>query len=226
MQLIDPRYRNWKDDLLKGRVDRRTATSAGKILGQLHTRSGQRADIPKRFASQRAFLELRVTPFFMRVAARNTDLAPIIDQMVADMANHRTALVHGDYSPKNILADGPELVILDCEVAHWGDPRFDIAFCLAHLFLKALRRDAPTAALTDSALAFITSYRCHGPEVLDGHLLQLLGALLLARLEGDSPVEYLNDLDIPAVKKVAISLLEKISGPVINTVQVILENAK
>jgi hypothetical protein len=54
----------------------------------------------------------------------------------------------------------------------------------------------------------------------------LLGALLLARLEGDSPVEYLNDLDIPAVKKVAISLLEKISGPVINTVQVILENAK
>ena len=226
MELIDGRFRNWKEDLMKGRVDRVTAATAGQLLGLLHKRSAARPDIPKRFESQRAFMELRVQPFFGRIAANNAELAPAIDQMIAGMAEHRIALVHGDYSPKNILADGSELVILDCEVAHWGDPRFDIAFCLAHLLLKALRREAPAAALTDSALTFIAGYRRHGPPVLDRRLMQLLGALLLARLEGDSPVEYLEEIDAPAVKKLAVLLLTDVSKPLTEVILLATANAK
>ena len=50
----------------------------------------------------------------------------------------RSVLVHGDFSPKNLLVSGDRLVIIDCEVAWYGDPAFDLAFLLNHLCLKAL----------------------------------------------------------------------------------------
>ena len=50
------------------------------------------------------------------------------------------ALVHGDVSPKNILVGPHGPVFLDAECAWYGDPAFDLAFCLNHLLLKADRR--------------------------------------------------------------------------------------
>ena len=78
------------------------------------------------------------------------------------------ALVHGDFSPKNILADGGDVVLLDCEVAHWGDPRFDLAFCLSHLSLKAMRRGADAARTSPTQRKrFLAAYREEGPPVID-----------------------------------------------------------
>ena len=53
-------------------------------------------------------------------------------------AQTRIALVHGDVSPKNILVGPDAPVLLDAECAWYGDPAFDIAFCLNHLLLKAV----------------------------------------------------------------------------------------
>ena len=224
MQLIPPRLRNWKHDLLTGRVDLRTAARAGQLLGQLHTRSAERDEIRQHFADRRFFEELRIVPYFQRIADRNPDLAPHIDIVVRGLAARRQALVHGDFSPKNILADGSDVVLLDCEVAHWGDPRFDVAFCMTHLALKALRRNAASAAaLTAASLRFLGSYRQSGPAILDGDLIRILGCLMLARLEGDSPVDYLEDLDVPATKRVAVHLIndpsasQEIGIPILET---------
>ncbi len=115
--------------------------------------------------------------------------------------------MHGDFSPKNILADGGDVVLLDCEVAHWGDPRFDLAFCLTHLTLKSLRRAVPAAALVAAGLELVRGYRETGPAIFDAALVQILGCLMLARLEGDSPVDYLAELDVEATKSVAVHLL-------------------
>ncbi|MBV9653067.1 MAG: aminoglycoside phosphotransferase family protein [Acetobacteraceae bacterium] len=207
MALVPPRLRNWKRDLLAGHVDLRTAARAGELLGQLHARSAGNADLQARFADTRYFEELRIAPYFSRVAERNPDLAPHIACAVRSMAAHRQALVHGDFSPKNILADGGDVVLLDCEVAHWGDPRFDLAFCLTHLALKALRRGASAEALTAAASALRRAYLASGPAIADTDLVRLIGCLMLARLEGDSPVDYLGDLDLPAAKTRAIGLL-------------------
>jgi thiamine kinase-like enzyme len=125
------------------------------------------------------------------------------------MERRRTVLVHGDYSPKNILADGADLVILDFEVAHWGDPRFDIAFCISHLILKAQRRSAATSSLARAIAGFVSGYRSQGPAVLDRACSQIIGCLLLARLEGASPVEYLNDMDPPVVRSLAATMIRK-----------------
>jgi len=203
MELVPPRLRNWKQDLLVGRIDLATAHRAD----QLHAGSADRPDLRDEFGNTRFFEELRVRPYFGRVAERNPDLARSIEAVVAGMAERRGALVHGDFSPKNILADGADIVLLDCEVAHWGDPRFDLAFCLTHLTLKSLRRAAPAAALVAAGLELVRGYRETGPAIVDAALVQILGCLLLARLEGDSPVDYLADLDVAATKGVAVHLL-------------------
>jgi 5-methylthioribose kinase len=130
MTLIDPSLRNWKADLLAGRVDPRTAAAAGGLLGVLHARSAGDAGLAVAFDDRTAFRELRTVPFFDRVAGRLPALAGPIRSVVAEMAPRRRVLVHGDYSPKNILADGARIVVVDFEVAHWGDPAFDLAFCL------------------------------------------------------------------------------------------------
>ena len=207
MELVPPRLRNWKQDLMSGRIDPATASRAGQLLGQLHAGSARRPDLREQFGDTRFFDELRIRPYFTRVAERNPDLAADIEAVVAGMADRRKALVHGDFSPKNILANGAEVVLLDCEVAHWGDPRFDLAFCLTHLFLKSLRRAAPVAALAATGMALLRAYRENGPAVVDTALVQIIGCLMLARLEGDSPVDYLQDLDLAATKQLALHLL-------------------
>jgi len=113
--------------------------------------------------------------------------------------------VHGDYSPKNMLISGPRLVILDCEVAWFGDPAFDVAFLLNHFMLKALylsaRRDAFFALAQ-------TAWTTYARELGDARSAEvgrtaprLLLMLMLARVDGKSPVEYLRD---DASKKAAI----------------------
>lgn len=208
MELADQRLKNWKRELLAGRIDLTTAARAGALLGMLHSRSARDPAIAARFADRRFFEELRIRPYFERIAERNPDLAPAVAEAVDGMrTSAETALVHGDYSPKNLLADGSEVMILDCEVAHWGDPRFDVGFLLSHLLLKALRRGADRAALTGAARTFLTAYQETGPAIADRRLVRLTGMLMLARLEGDSPVDYLADLDLAAVKQIAASAI-------------------
>jgi 5-methylthioribose kinase len=207
MERIDDRFENWKQRLLRGQVDLATARVAGRLLGRLHARSAADAALARAFDNVQPFVELRIRPYFERVAQKNPSLAPAIADVVEQIMTRRHALVHGDYSPKNLLVDGEEVVILDCEVAHWGDARFDVAFCVAHLLLKSLRGAAPAALLRDAALVFLADYRAAGPAPLDRDFGRQLGCLLLARLEGDSPVDYLKDLDTAAIKRFATALL-------------------
>lgn len=213
MQLVEPRLRNWKADLLAGRIDLATAARAGQLLGQMHGRSSREPDLAARFANQQFFEELRIRPYFQRVAERNPALAPAIQLSIDGMRqSSEKALVHGDFSPKNMLADGGDVVLLDCEVAHWGDPRFDLAFCLSHLSLKAMRRGADAARFAEVAEALLAAYREEGLPVIDVALVRLVGGLILARLEGDSPVDYLKDFDTAGAKRAASAMIENPSA--------------
>jgi D-3-phosphoglycerate dehydrogenase len=207
MRLVEARLSNWKAQLLAGRVDVRTAARAGELLGQLHSRSAMRSDIGWQFKDTTYFEELRIEPFFTRVADRSVELGPQIRSIAAGMQSRRSALVHGDYSPKNILADGPDIVILDFEVAHWGDPRFDVGFCLSHLILKAQRRGAMKTPMLDAMNHFISAYKTTGLSIFDQHLEQIAGCLVLARLDGASPVDYLSDIDLASTRAAASSMI-------------------
>ena len=125
------------------------------------------------------------------------------------MLGDRQCLVHGDFSPKNLLTDGPAVVVLDCEVAHWGDPRFDVAFCLSHLLLKTLQSPGCPDRLAAAATAYLDTYSGEGLRVLDDELSRATGCLVLARVIGDSPVEY---LDTAELRDAAFRLGESVVG--------------
>jgi D-3-phosphoglycerate dehydrogenase len=208
MTRIDPALRNWKAELLLGQVDMATARAAGALLGALHSRAAARPELAREFADTTNFYELRVAPFFEHVGERLPDLADPIARVVEAMTARRSTLVHGDYSPKNMLVQADRLVILDFEVAHWGDPTFDVAFCLSHLMLKGMRRAADRGAFHAAIVAFLHAYTvASGPHIDNRHLARLLACLLLARTDGDSPVEYLDSLDIDAARATARALL-------------------
>jgi hypothetical protein len=88
------------------------------------------------------------------------------------------------------------MVLLDCEVAWYGDPIFDIAFLLNHFFLKALYHAPVDLGMQRMILCFWKCYilarECSKPEQIERRLIPLLLMLLLARVDGKSPVEYLS----------------------------------
>jgi tRNA A-37 threonylcarbamoyl transferase component Bud32 len=209
MQRVDPALRNWRDELNQRRVDLATATRVGELLGQLHSRSAQRADLAVQFANHDYFEQLRIEPFFNRVAQRNPAIAGTIGDVIAALRLPGTALVHGDFSPKNMLVRGSQVVILDCEIAHWGNPRFDLGFCLMHLALDGLHKP-PAGPYATAATSFLDAYtRVAGGADLDELLVRMIGCLILARLEGDSPIDFLRELDAPVVKRIAVELILK-----------------
>jgi 5-methylthioribose kinase len=193
----------WKARLLRGELDYRTATRAGSLLGWLHGRSRDDAALATEFADRQYFLSLRVAPYLHTTAERRPELAAVIARHEERMLATRVCLVHGDYSPKNMLV-GPDdpaaVILLDHEVAHWGDPAFDLAFCLTHLHLKAVAFPVRAAGYLALVQTFWEAYQeaASPPDTraLERDLVGLLGCIIAARVDGKSPVEYLTTDDL------------------------------
>ncbi|MDP6445763.1 MAG: phosphotransferase [Pirellulaceae bacterium] len=196
----------WKSRLLAGEADGRVAAACGAMLGQLHAASWRNEEIAAAHADRGFFLDLRVDPYYRHVARTRPTVAPAMEQLEESLAANRCALVHGDFSPKNLLVNSSELVLLDFEVGHWGDPAFDLGFFGAHLCLKSYwaptDREADYLALLDE---FWTSYRAVvGAVIAAGELAELERRAVwntagcgLARLDGKSLVDYLADSEPP-----------------------------
>ena len=181
----------WKDRLLAGEANPSIGGGLGEVLAAWHASTSGDDRMREAFGDHEAFDQLRVDPFYRTVARRWPDLAPAIARYVDAMLSRRTCLVHGDYSPKNVLV-GDGLWVVDFEVAHAGDPSFDIAFMLTHLFLKSIHRPGEAGAYLACAGAFVDAYR-EGAGPLDlRYVLGHVGCLALARVDGKSPVEYLD----------------------------------
>ena len=128
----------WKEELLQGRVDPDFAAGLGQALVQIHAAAANDPALAQQFATDELFMALRIDPFLLHVARHQADVAPVLQVLALDLQSRKTALVHGDVSPKNILIGPKGPVILDAECAVYGDPAFDLAFCLAHLLIKSV----------------------------------------------------------------------------------------
>lgn len=188
---------NWKTQLLAGEVNPALAARAGALLAAAHLGSAADPTVAERFDDREFFHTLRVDPYLWQICRVHPALRPAIEALVADMLAHRQALVHGDYSPKNMLVRGDDLLILDFEVAHWGDPAFDLAFCLNHFLLKAIYKAPAAGPYLDLARAFWAAYApalaLEAAASLLPRTLLLQGGLMLARIDGKSPAEYITD---------------------------------
>ncbi len=185
----------WKAQLLQGHISPGFAEQVGQTLGHMHAATAHNAKLAQRFQSDAEFHALRLDPYLLATAPRHTALAPRLHALYQQTANAHMALVHGDISPKNILMGPQGPVFLDAECAWYGDPAFDVAFCLNHLLLKAVHMPQHQALLADSftqlSQAYLNQVNWEPVAVFEQRAAQLLPALLLARVDGKSPVEYL-----------------------------------
>ena len=203
----------WKAELFNGHVDVAFAGAMGRDLVKVHAATANNPDIAAQFDTMDLFVSLRVEPFFRYVANARDDVVAARLNMLADaLEKNGTVLVHGDVSPKNILMGPNGPVLLDAECAVYGDPAFDVAFCITHLLLKSVVIDGQADALRASALAMAQEYLAgvtwEDRDTLSHRAANLTAALILARVDGKSPAPYMKDHAArDAVRNAAVALL-------------------
>lgn len=207
----------WKNIMMSGIFNVSTAKSASSLLSQIHLQSDKIDEEKKaEFSDQKYFNQLRIDPFHRFLIQKYPELTANINKLIDELSLQQTCLVHGDFSPKNMLVQkNGEIVLIDFEVAHWGNPVFDLAYCLGHLMLKAwhLKKYEELLGLIS---AFLDSYK---GEVIN--LLPHLGLMLLARMDGKSPVNYIQDERLKhTIRLVAINWITNAS-PDVNVLEAI-----
>ncbi|MGB0085641.1 MAG: aminoglycoside phosphotransferase family protein [Rhodomicrobiaceae bacterium] len=196
MDYLDPgTHRCWKTELLAAHVDQALAAEVGSRLAVIHAGFARDPLSPQRFATDAIFQAIRLEPYLLATARAHPDLAETLCGLAERTQASKRTVVHGDVSPKNILIGPAGPVFLDAECAWYGDPAFDLAFCLNHLLLKTIAVPAARAELLAGFSRLAQSYL---PLVdwepvrdVEQRAATLLPGLLLARIDGKSPVEYI-----------------------------------
>jgi aminoglycoside phosphotransferase (APT) family kinase protein len=213
MEYLEPAaHPLWKTLLRDGVAEPETAAQVAARLVTIHAATADDPAIAQRFPTDEIFHAIRLEPYLEATARAHPDLARPFNELVRRTAATRRALVHGDVSPKNILIGPNGPIFLDAECAWYGDPAFDLAFCLNHLLLKCLwtpRAAADFLASFDALAArYLEGVSWEPVADLEARTASLLPGLFLARVDGKSPVEYLTDeADKARVRKVARALI-------------------
>jgi 5-methylthioribose kinase len=195
MEAAPPDAEMWKTLLFRGEIAGLHAHSAGALLGQTITATWNDENARRIFGDQTVFEQLRIDPYYRFTARRHPDWADYFHALITRSASRSVSLVHGDWSPKNLLVAPTTLWAIDWEVVHFGDPSFDAGFLLNHLVLKSIALPHWRGDFAMLAHTFFQALRENLPPEagwIEQAALEHLPALLLARVDGKSPAEYLD----------------------------------
>src|SRR5262249_44238078 len=152
--------------------------------------------LARQFATDHIFFPIRLEPYLIATARVHRDCAAQLEALAEITARTKVALVHGDVSPKNILCGPQGPVFLDAECARFAHPAFDLAFSLQHLLLKCFWRPSWVDRYLDCfdtlAHAYLRGVTWEPAALMEARAARLLPGLLLARVDGKSPVEYVD----------------------------------
>ena len=229
MGAVPPPIENWKEQLLGGKVSRDLVAQFGRILGRIH-RGGtlMRETVQPIFTDQSFFASLRLEPYYLYTAEQQPAARAFLLDLVRDTGANVHILVHGDYSPKNILVHHERLVLLDHEVIHFGDPAFDLGFSLTHLLSKGHHLAPLRPAFQAAAMAYWTAYLDALGELpwragLEERAVRHTLGCLLARVCGRSPLEYLTPGARETQRAVVLGLMAAPPAGVFELINLFLE---
>jgi 5-methylthioribose kinase len=215
MEAVLEPHQNWKQQLLGGEIEPQFFGQFAKLLGSIHRGSfGLRQELEPVFTNKQFFKTLRLEPYYQYSATIVKQAAPFLEELVAWTLSRADTLVHGDFSPKNVLVHKKKLILLDHEVLHFGDPAFDIGFSLTHFLSKALHLPQKREALIKAAQLYWRLYLEEVHEMpwvdhLDFRAAQHTLASLLARVCGRSPLEYLDGEDRLIQREIVLEMIEE-----------------
>ncbi len=203
----------WKTRLLAGMVSATEAKRVGESIGRFHSASTRKEFSSLAFDNRDDFHQIRLEPYLIFTASRHPQIADVLLQEAERLYETDPVLIHGDVSPKNILFRDSHPVVLDAECATMGDPGFDVAFCLNHLILKAIHLPAARRKMFESANllweAYASAVDWEDADRLQARVCDLLPMLMLARIDGKSPVEYLSENNRERVRNISIQMIKQ-----------------
>lgn len=213
MAAVPSPHANWKNMLLAGQVNSPHIDQFAQLLGHIHRHAYDRRDeVAPAFEDTSFFESLRLEPYYSYTAEQVPSAADFLHRLIKQTRQQRLTLVHGDYSPKNILVYQNRLILLDHEVIHWGDPAFDLGFSLTHLLSKAHYLPPHRAAFAAAAGQYWQVYtqtlgQVAWADSLEFRAVQHTLACLLARVAGRSPLEYFDPAERARQQTAVIRLM-------------------
>jgi len=196
MEYFGSGYECWKDQLMAGKCEVSVVESIARSMASIHSHSWKSEECARQFATDANFYALRLESYLLTTGSRHPEFNHFFQGEARRIAATKLSLMHGDFTPKNILVGSGREVVLDAEPACYGDPIFDAASTLNHLLLKSLHFAPNAEPYLNLAVAFWTTYQREmgsRSEGLEDRLIHLLPMMLLARVDGKSPAEYLTD---------------------------------
>jgi len=220
MQAVPQPHGNWKTMLLRGEVDLDLVDQFAAVLSSIFLNSRRFPELPKVFGDRSFFETLRLEPYYQFAAAQVPEARDFLADLVATTRATAVMIVHGDYSPKNVLVRNGKIVLLDHEVIHFGDSAFDVGFAVTHFLSKAHHLPEFRSEFLAAAHRFIAGLPVDvtGPR----GARHTLGCML-ARVAGRSPLEYFNDFERDRQRQIIVDLM---SAPPMCVMELIDEFAK
>ena len=229
MQAVAHPHANWKVLLMSGQISSRYVEQFGRLLGTIHASGFRERGILAQVFGDRSFFEsLRIEPYYLYAGSQVPQVSTFLQALVDEIDRNAVTVVHGDYSPKNVLIYRDNLVLLDHEVIHFGDPAFDIGFSLTHLLSKAHHFPDLRADFATAAKLFWRTYEhsVRGLDIKEGleeRAVRHTLACLLARVAGRSPLEYLCREECERQRDIVIALMDEPPSTVVNLIGLFTE---
>ena len=216
MKAVPEPHSNWKTMLLNGNVKQTHIQFFATLLAQIHSRSFALSELMKKVFHDYYFFEsLRLSPYYEYTANQVQLAAEFLQKLCDETRQIRICVVHGDYSPKNMLVYNDQLVLLDYEVIHFGDPAFDVGFSSTHLLSKAHHLENHRNQYQNAARLYWDVYSGEVSKDIVSHnfekrCVKHTLACLLARVAGKSTLEYLSPIERERQKLVVLELIENL----------------
>ena len=229
MEAIPDEHENWKSVLLTGQVVVDHFEQFGRLLGTIHRKSSESEQDCRAFADTTYFENLRLEPYYLYTAEQVPEAREFLHGLVEETRHRKDCLVHGDFSPKNVLLYRGKLILLDYEVFHWGEPAFDVGFALAHFLSKAHHLPKERAGLAKAMSLFVDVYRQEVASLpwaatLEARLVRHTMGCSLARVAGKSLLEYMTAQENHRQCEVVRRLTANPPGSVAELIAEFLEN--
>lgn len=212
MEAVPRPHENWKRMLLAGKMAENHVALFARLLGTIHRRAVKEPGCLTGFEDLSFFEALRLEPYYRYTGEQIPETGKFFESLLQETRDRRVTLVHGDYSPKNILVHEERLVLLDHEVIHFGDPAFDLGFSLTHLLSKGHHLKAYREWFLRAALLFWETYWDEvasedWTEGLEARSVRNTLGCMLARVAGRSPLEYLTLAERARQEEVIVAML-------------------
>jgi len=221
-------YKTLKQLYFNKIININTIRSISKHLYKIHSNSSNYKTKKTFEGNYKNFYDLRLDPYFNEVGRVYPKYKGYIKKINENYIKHSNTLVHGDFSPKNILVGKNKIIYLDAECCNFGDPVFDLVFFTNHLLIKSI-------FFKDKSQEFIKLYISFYKEYLSNlstknfnsyidRIIKMTPIMLLSRVDGKSPVEYINKVKIKnIIRKKSFLLLDSKINSLNDIIKVINE---